>query len=260
MLVENNEPHVNFDSIQAFSGSKRRLRLLFALALLLTALALVVLKNQQFWSDLLGFDEVSDQTTSAMNNKIEQHVLPTPPRKTGARQSGFSNADALPEVLPEPQEISLSPLQVDVTYSSGQHETLMTRNSAVHIDLQQDSGSSSAAPANSASLTTGDETNPSGAGVRVRFSGQTVEFLGRPVEPIYPLLAQQANVQGSVVLQGRISEDGSVQALKVLSGPALLTTAALEAIKQWHFKPRYENGRAVPAETRITVNFTISTR
>ena len=45
----------------------------------------------------------------------------------------------------------------------------------------------------------------------------------------------------------------------VISGPDILTTAALEAVKQWRFKPHYESGEAVPTETRITVNFTIST-
>ena len=73
-------------------------------------------------------------------------------------------------------------------------------------------------------------------------------------------MAQQANVQGSVVLQARIREDGTVNSLEVISGPAMLTAAALEAVKQWHFKPHHEAGKAVPAETRITVNFSISTQ
>jgi protein TonB len=73
-------------------------------------------------------------------------------------------------------------------------------------------------------------------------------------------MAQQANVQGSVVLQARIREDGTVDTLEVISGPGILTAAALEAVKQWHFKPHYQDGKAVPAETRITVNFSISTQ
>ncbi len=87
-----------------------------------------------------------------------------------------------------------------------------------------------------------------------------MQVLGRPKDPIYPLPAQQANVQGSVVLQARISEEGNVQDLQVISGPPMLTGAALEAVKQWQFKPHYEAGKAVSTETRITVNFTISTQ
>jgi TonB family protein len=132
----------------------------------------------------------------------------------------------------------------------------LASNSAIHIDPRQNSQPSLAMPAG----VTGVGTGGSGAGVRVRFSGQTVEILGRPVEPVYPLTAQQANVQGSVVLQARIREDGTVASLEVISGPTMLTAAALEAVKQWQFKPHYEAGKAVPAETRITVNFSISTQ
>ena len=260
MPVENNDPQINFDSIAVASESKRRLQLLFALALLLTALALVVLRNQQFWIDALNLEAVSDQTTSVTSKKIEQHAIPARSRKTAAKQGASSSAEASPGVFPEPLETNISPLQVDVTYSSGQHTTLMARNSAVHVDLQQNSQSSFVTPASAASLTTGAETNARGSGVQVRFSGRTVEILGVPVEPVYPLLAQQGNVQGSVVLQARIGQDGNVRALQVVSGPAILTAAALEAVKQWHFKPRYEDGHAVPTETRITVNFTISTQ
>jgi protein TonB len=87
-----------------------------------------------------------------------------------------------------------------------------------------------------------------------------MEIVGRPVEPVYPLLAQQENVQGAVVLQAQVGEDGNVQALKVISGPPMLTTAAFDAVKQWHFKPHQEGGKSVPRETRITVNFAISTQ
>jgi TonB family protein len=103
------------------------------------------------------------------------------------------------------------------------------------------------------------ETGVVQAAERVRYSDQAMEVVVRPVEPVYPLLAQQSHVQGSVVLHARVSKDGTVQALKVISGPDILTTAALEAVKQWRFKPHYESGEAVPTETHITVNFTIST-
>ena len=254
-----NEPQINFDSVQPVSPSRGRLQLLFALALLLSALVLLVLKNRQFWSDAIGFEWASDQTTYSPIKTIEkgeQRLNHPLARKTGTKQGASSNSEAHSGVTAESYETVLSPLRVDVTYSSGEHQTLVAGNSGIHIDPQQNSQPSSVMPAGA----TGVGTGASGGGVRVRFSGQTVEILGRPAEPVYPLLAQQANVQGSVVLQARIREDGTVDTLEVISGPAMLTAAALEAVKQWRFKPHHEAGKAVPAETRITVNFSISTQ
>jgi protein TonB len=79
------------------------------------------------------------------------------------------------------------------------------------------------------------------------------------VDPSYPLLAKQMKVQGAVILEALISKNGSIQDIQVLSGPAILSEAAREAVKQWHFKPYYQSGRPVETEARITVNFTIST-
>ena len=258
MFGENNEPQINFDSIQAVSDSRHRLQLLFALALLLTALILVVVRNRQFWLDALSLGELTYQTTSDTISKSAPHVNPAPSRKTGSRQAPSSTVEPQGNVSSEPQETLLSPLQVDVTYSSGQRQTIVASNSAIHLDLKQNPQMLSALP--SGSTVIGTEAHASGSGAQVRFSSGAVEILGRPKEPVYPSPAQQAHVQGSVVLQASIGEDGVVQALQVISGPAMLTTAALEAVKQWHFRPHYEAGKAVPTEALITVNFSISTQ
>ena len=73
----------------------------------------------------------------------------------------------------------------------------------------------------------------------------------------YPLLAQHMNVQGSVVLQALIGADGVIQNLHVLSGPAILASAAEQAVREWRFKPIVQNGQAVESKAKITVNFTI---
>lgn len=257
MFAENNDPQINFDSLQGGTESKRRLQLVFALALLITALVLVVVKNRQFWVDTFGLESVSEQTT-ADTIKTSEPRLNRASRKTVAKQN-TSGPEVRTKVLPESQDIVPIPLQVDVTYSSGQHRTLVARNSAIQVALPN-SQQSVAMPLGTVSSAVGPVTGAAVAADRVRFTSQTVELLGRPVEPVYPAMAQRENVQGSVVLQARIGEDGSVQGLQVVSGPSILTSAALEAVKQWHFKPRVEAGKAVPTETRITVNFTISTQ
>jgi TonB family protein len=78
------------------------------------------------------------------------------------------------------------------------------------------------------------------------------------VPPLYPALAKVAGVQGVVRLAVIIAKDGTVQAIHVLDGPPLLVQAAMDAVKQWVYKPTFLNGDPVAVETTIDVNFTLS--
>src|SRR3989442_6875218 len=94
---------------------------------------------------------------------------------------------------------------------------------------------------------------------RVRVSqGVSQGLLIRKVQPAYPPLARQARIQGQVVLQAEISKDGSIENLRLISGHPMLAPAALEAVKQWKYKPYMLNGEPVEVETQITVNFSLS--
>jgi TonB family protein len=79
------------------------------------------------------------------------------------------------------------------------------------------------------------------------------------VRPIYPPLAKMARQQGTVRLQTLIGTDGSVQDVQVLPGaPPLLVQAAVNAVKQWTYRPTVLNGAPVPVSTVVDVNFTLS--
>jgi protein TonB len=94
---------------------------------------------------------------------------------------------------------------------------------------------------------------------RVRVSqGVTAGLVLKKIQPPYPPLARQARIQGSVLLQAEISKDGSIQNLRLISGHPMLAPAAIEAVKQWKYKPYILNGEPVEVETQITVNFTLS--
>jgi periplasmic protein TonB len=94
---------------------------------------------------------------------------------------------------------------------------------------------------------------------RIRVSqGVTQGMIIRRVQPAYPPLARQARIQGPVVLQAEIGKDGSIQNLRLISGHPMLAPAAIEAIKQWKYKPYILNGEPVEVETTITFNFTLS--
>lgn len=94
---------------------------------------------------------------------------------------------------------------------------------------------------------------------RVRVSqGVTQGLLIRKVQPAYPPLARQARIQGQVLLQAEISRDGTIENLRLISGHPMLAPAAIEAVKQWRYKPYILNGEPVEVETQITVNFTLA--
>jgi periplasmic protein TonB len=94
---------------------------------------------------------------------------------------------------------------------------------------------------------------------RVRVSsGVQSGLLVRRVQPTYPPLARQARIQGQVVLQAQISKDGTIENLQLISGHPMLAPAAIEAVKQWKYRPYLLNGEPVEVETQIQVNFTLS--
>jgi protein TonB len=78
------------------------------------------------------------------------------------------------------------------------------------------------------------------------------------IQPQYPLLAKDARIQGVVKLQAIIARDGSVQDLSLISGQPLLVPAAMNAVKQWVYKPTYLNGVPVEVQTEVDVDFLLS--
>jgi protein TonB len=79
----------------------------------------------------------------------------------------------------------------------------------------------------------------------------------RQVQPIYPPLAKQARIQGTVRLHAIIAKDGTIQQLEVMSGHALLQQSALDAVRQWRYRPTLLNGEPVEVDTTIDVIFTL---
>jgi periplasmic protein TonB len=78
------------------------------------------------------------------------------------------------------------------------------------------------------------------------------------LQPIYPSLARQARVQGAVELRAIISRTGTIENLVVVRGHPMLATAAIEAVRQWRYRPYLLNNEPIEVETEITVNFVLS--
>jgi TonB family protein len=115
----------------------------------------------------------------------------------------------------------------------------------------------------------GDQVNPScvmvpepaikPAAQRVRISSNVaVLFLVKKVNPKYPDDARHDRIQGQVVMKVEISKDGDVESVDLVSGHPALAPAAIEAVKQWKYKPYLLNGIPMAVETQVIVNFSLS--
>jgi protein TonB len=94
---------------------------------------------------------------------------------------------------------------------------------------------------------------------RIRLAPRVVEAnLIHDVAPVYPPEAGRARIEGTVVLMAVIGKDGSVEDVRVESGLPILAQAAIDAVKQWRYKPYLLNGEPVEVDSRITINFTLS--
>jgi len=97
------------------------------------------------------------------------------------------------------------------------------------------------------------------APTRIRVGGNVQQAnLIRKITPIYPPLAKQARISGTVRFTAIIGKDGAIQNLQLVSGHPLLVPAAQDAVKQWMYRPTLLNGEPVEVITQIDVNFTLS--
>jgi TonB family protein len=94
---------------------------------------------------------------------------------------------------------------------------------------------------------------------RIRVGGNVQQAnLVNQVRPLYPPEAKQQRVQGTVQLAAVIGKDGAIMQLDVMSGHPMLAPAALDAVRQWVYKPTLLNGNPVEVSTMIDINFTLS--
>ena len=99
-------------------------------------------------------------------------------------------------------------------------------------------------------------TNP----VQPRPARQSVMMEGNlihKVEPQYPAIAKQIHIEGTVIVKAVISREGVITHEEAESGHPLLIRAALEAVRQWRYRPYYLNHEPIEVETEITVNFVL---
>jgi len=242
--------------------SGQTVRLLVALSLLLVALTVVVVRDSDYWfgseeaSDLSGSESTPNPDSTApakaahapaaQAEAAKNHPAAKASTAAAINSKDVANADSAPVVATN--RVVLPPLDVEVV-AGDKHSTVHPGSNVTKVEIPSDSNRSSAV---TASL-----IPPTNAAENVRLSSTTVPELQQTVETTYPVLGQHARVQGSVVLQAIVGADGAIENLRVLSGPAILSAAAQQAVREWHFKPYLQNGQPVETKAKITVNFSI---
>src|ERR1700687_3171392 len=247
-------------------------KLLLALVLLVVAIAVVVVGDRQFWFgpkplvlDSEGTEPaVAPPTQPVPSTTQPRAIQPTQPSAAQSTQPApapapsstpvakkhvhaakgpvKSAAKAAPKAANPPTVATtrtvLPPMDIDVVAGDG-HQTVRPANKAAKVEILT--------PGSAPKI--GAVTNAIG---RERISSDAAQS-----DASYPLLAQNMNVQGSVVLQAIIGADGIIENIHVLSGPAILAAAAQQAVREGRFKPVLQNGQPVETKANITVNFTI---
>ncbi|HTA51587.1 MAG TPA: energy transducer TonB [Candidatus Acidoferrum sp.] len=139
------------------------------------------------------------------------------------------------------------------------------------IEVAKDEAPPSVAPSDTAGVAggTGDVLGgigtaaappppPTAAPARIKVGGDVqAASLLKQVTPAYPNIAKTAHVSGTVTLHAIISKDGSIEKLEYVSGPALLMTSAITAVREWKYKPTMLNGQPVEVDTTVQVVFSL---
>jgi TonB family protein len=225
----------------------------FALVVLLVTFGVLIVKDRTFWFG--GDTEVTDGDSDAYSAAgASSRSLPTTVHAAAPSVRKFARVEATPETTDQQPEdgivasdrTALPPLDVEVI-SGDKHTRIHPRSNTTRLEV---ASAEPTVPAFNAA-----ERAPLSTSVPMP---ATIPAPEPAVSDTYPLLAPQMKVKGSVILQAIIGADGQIQDLQVLAGPAILSSAARQAVREWRFKPYMVDGHAVETKARITVNFTIN--
>ncbi len=214
----------------------------------------------------------ASQSVAARPAAAQPSSAPTPTTTTSAEPDAFTSEDAQPtSAVPTSTSASTSKTVIassePVAKRSESGPILVKSNSSgakTHLQADESApalpGASSVASANESSLNnllssaSSNPAKPSLATIRIS-QGVSQGLLIKRVQPKYPQAALAAHTQGAVQIDATINKEGFVTNLTAVSGDPALSRAALDAVRQWRYKPYYLDGNPVEIQTRITVNF-----
>ncbi len=195
------------------------------------------------------------ETSPADNDEtvVEKASHPTP---SAAKSASSAAPKAAPKAAPEKQSASEKSAEAPLLVSGG--------SAPVHHAPPASDASAPSVIGIAAPSSTGDLSaiaTDSGAGAKPVLQAMKVSqgvsqgLIMKRVAPTYPRNALTMGIEGNVDLMATISKDGDIKDIKVLSGDSQLSRAAVQAVKQWKYKPYLLNGEPVEIQTQITVEF-----
>jgi protein TonB len=192
---------------------------------------------------------VTDQNQPPANQVVEQ----TPANVAAVAATGESSVARTPSIAPEPRQ----------DYEVPKHAGSATLQNTPFLGSTV--ASAGAIPSSLRSQI-GSMTPEASGAKPVEAAMSSIEpvalpeavaltLLSQPIDPQYPAAAKAGGQRGTVVLQVLIARDGTVQEAKFMQGSLIFARAAIDAVRQWHFKPYILNGRPVSVLSAITLNF-----
>jgi len=209
----------------------------------------------------------AEDTLSGSSGTGSTHTTaPAPATQAAPVNQSPSQEEASDEDSVEIKKFGVGQKPPSVTVEKPAHDALVVKSSASRVAQAQAEQAPQAIPVIGLTSNTGDKAlsgimeaapavrTPVLRTVKVS-QGVSQGLVVKRVSPDYPAQARQLRIEGMVQLEATISKDGNVTNLKVVSGHPILARAAVEAVKQWKYKPYLLNGSAVEIDTQIVVNF-----
>ena len=245
-------PEIDYAALVSGPVKKRGLYGAFILLILLLGGVLFFFRDRLSWFAHVLTSEPATVTQKTSDVENPRPPVPQPklkPKKLAEAELPSTANSGTNERVTRPV------ISVEVIFPGGQRRTIHPHNATVNVDLGGSTTATSAQTQPAAAAATAVN-----AAEHEQVLADSPEVLYRPSEPVYPRLAEQMKIEGSVTLHVNIDKNGNIVGTQVLSGPEILATAAREAVRKWRFRPHYKNGAPIETEARIVVNFTISTR
>jgi len=265
MTEQSYQPQINLTALETDAKQRWILRMLFTVAVL-GAVIVVVVYHSWFRDLVAGAPNEVPASVSETTADKPRHLSPGKNRRSSSKHSAHAVVQSAPD-----EQMTLasgivestmrSPLAVEVVSGGGQHQVMGTRDDAVYLNSHAYNPQDKAlATFNTVDADAGYRTGEVQAAERVRVSPGGGELASLPVRSADPPLGKQQMMEGLVVLLAQIDKEGNIESLQPITGSKMFFTAAVEAVKQWRFKPYYQSGQAVDSEAQITVRFAISAR